>query len=451
MTLKLEHTVRVEMTPQPPSHYGLTVEAAALVIRTIGRNAPEFVNALVDAGDIASLRAFHQAMGPESGVPPFDQDVLVDVSLAPIGWAISGSPAQRQFLQDEWQPRMEVAPWQRMVHLRGMIRKDGNLDRVKALIDLCMPAEGSIGDHFGEMVDSLIDRAQYIETAPEIWAPDIELARRIMQADFERSGGRAIFSRIVVDSPLDGHSHDGPPSVARRSVVSTIMESRTRLKAEWLGMVADVYGEGNPAFRRDVRRAFKESLEGARYLVDMKDGRLAPLMRGWLDAESASIALQTRLQNFRQPRSGSPSSSCDGMPERLATCRVDDGRHLEILRALSAAGVDLDATFTYQTGSLQSIVGTMLHAAVEKGEPETVLELLKLGCDPALKSTALDPTGHPMSGGSLDAFEIVERARAATTLDHEIKVLEDIGNILRSWRARRTTDAILSRLEVSEP
>lgn len=125
---------------------------------------------------------------------------------------------------------------------------------------------------------------------------------------------------------------------------------------------------------------------------------------------------------------------------------------LETVRGLHAAGADLDTVArvenkvtsmrTWNSEDEQpeplTWTGTMLHAAVEEGDPALVALLLQLGCDPTRRATVEDLRNNRSSH---DCIELLALDRDG----HQRERQESIELMLRSWMASRHANALIDQ------
>lgn len=413
--------------------------SADFVLRTLDR--------IVERRDLEMMANFKQGFLSSriAGTSGLTLPSWQTLPLAPASWLRDEDAELRAFAGD-WMETFKGSSDLAQAATKELLRvlepansKEFHLVRAQGLADMAMPAGGDRTAALAPLLDKLLDPKSLSATKLSL-ANDAALLEYVA-----RAAALAQPQQMLVLA-------DG------RNLVTAALRSGKTLCLEAL---ASVYDQADPVFRAAACQAMREVMGMEGYNASPLDIRAEPILRGWLDADTANAVLTSTCVTFwladgednEDDQIEHKISSTFG--GALAAHWVYMPEALGLVRALQAAGGDLDIMATVQPAedSLQQWTGTLLHQAVAHGTPELVAYLLKLGCDPFLKSTlrngALDPVVER------DCFEIIDAACASANPNdaepHMKRRHAEVAQLMLGWRAHRRANDAIANLVAEAP
>ena len=215
------------------------------------------------------------------------------------------------------------------------------------------------------------------------------------------------------------------------------------LHAERLASMADAVARTFPfeSLCQEVSRSFLEAVAKAKDPVaDLSSGWVTQaLARGWLNAASVRCLLEKRVSAIGKRKVPLGRAIANEWVGSNPRARLAMGR-------LLASGWGVNAPFA----STKFQQTTLLHVAIEAGQPELVAHLLSLGADPLQPVHRIGRTGKAIEPGQ-DAFGWWSVCRSEAELRSDTSVvrgLDRIETLLQACRSVQTVNDLLNELGV---
>lgn len=314
------------------------------------------------------------------------------------------------------------------------------LDRAKHLVELVLEQSGptmNTGLALAPVVDKLLE-ARALGTHKQSLANDVALFEHILRLNAQSNPDQLLALG------------DGANLVAR------LIGNGKYACLEVLDEVYDTTHTARPALCAAACLAMHDVIARDDFVTSMQYVNEIPILRGWLDADTANAALSATCDFYVQQEDEVRVKLIRTYGGALAS-RWAWPRHVgDVARGLKACGGNLDIMVTARQfertddETPHRWTGTLLHQAVACGKPEFVRCLLALGCDPYLKSTRRDEvTGAVVLR---DCFELIEGLEAQSEPDEEMRCrTADVAVLLRGWRAHCRAHDALAQLAVQAP
>lgn len=231
-------------------------------------------------------------------------------------------------------------------------------------------------------------------------------------------------------------------------------------QANVLNALAGAFGEHNPAFRREANRAMRELMLDPQHEPLSRSPRMQPVLRDWLDAETANALLASTCQY------SGPDPLTDPVPEdqRKLHGFVDVmvrnwafmPQYDALVDAIHRTGAELDTLCVLEVGEPHHmrVESSMLHHAVEVGSGEMVARLLQMGCDPRKPAILTS-----LATGTREERDCFALAQAAARLpgaqngrggmlgpEASAEIHQGVVEVLRAWQAQAHARGVMHLL-----
>lgn len=419
------------------------------IVRSLGDSGSSvmrLLNELMYHGDLANLHCMRAALlEPAHAGILENKAALKGLPVAMVPWLGSDDPERQAFATDwmrDFKSSSAIA-FQALRHSLRTLDEEFDLERAKQLTRLAFEGGFNVGGKVSGLLGDLLNPNGDFQSPPD--------SKRV-----------AYFEDLLGMDPLGDSSL---PRTSRAVPVTLLLTVCFLERTEWLDALARVYStaQGQEADHQRLRIAGREVV-GA-IIARVPNGSSSQILRGvyncvargWMEDRSSNALLAAScLFDGNESVSRNVRASYGGLLAYQS--QLDEEgltKALETVRGLHAAGADLDtvARVENKVTSMRSWhsedeqpepltwTGTMLHAAVDEGDPALVALLLQMGCDPARRATVEDIRGN------LTSYDCLERISQIADLDADHVRREAVELMLRSWKANRHAIALIGQNE----
>lgn len=421
---------------------GLTRELARNLLDLMGKGITELVYRFVEQMDLESLgllgshlKGYHNSVDPAlRSLSPLEASDWRTICYAPAAWLECGSTELEAFAH-RWLAEFRSTPELALEALNdpvasSFIPRLSLGDRQVALVKLASPLASAPGQSVSSVFSAIVrtELVRAVESGPRTVAAVLELDPwpfQIAAGTHDASRGQDPRSQSLLDAILDKGG-----------------ATRTE-KERWLQMYATAYGEKSEVLFEEARKVM-----GSR-VANLLSHAIEPLLRGWLDDETARKMYRGAARNTPGVRAFGGQAP---FPVALASLsRLNLPLAERILASLLRHAIDLKESFDAEHRDGTVVRAQLVHYAAMHGSPKFLATLLQLGCDPS--QGLAHRTRADGEFKDLDLAERLERRIESVMKadpDESCTQMSENLALVRSQRVRTATTRLFESID-SEP